>query len=158
MVAGHDDDLVLAAQPLAERAQDRLGDLHRLSRATLRQFDDVAEEHETLDAVEGVEQRIERLIVAQDVAAQAGAEVQIGDDERGHAGATMAQAAPTKWCPGRTRGTNQLRPRRQSAAAVRARSAMKHAVRVPQPQAGAADHRQQHSLPPFTSCARGPPP
>ena len=45
-----------------------------------------------LDAVERGQQGIERLIAAQDVVAQAATEVQVGDDERGHAGATMAQA------------------------------------------------------------------
>ena len=107
VVAGHDDHLALAAQPRAERAQHRLGDLHRLARAPLRQLDDVAEQHQALDAVERGQQRVERLGAAQDVVAQAGAEVQVGDDERGHAGATMPHSA---WrCP---RGSPQRLRRR----------------------------------------------
>ena len=90
VVARHDDDLGRAAEPRPERAQDRLGDLHGLARAPLEQLDDVAQQHEALDAVQRVEQGLERLGAAQDVAPQAGAEVQVGDDERGHAGATMA--------------------------------------------------------------------
>jgi hypothetical protein len=50
-----------------------------------------------------------------------------------------------------------LGPGRERATAVRARGAMKHAIRVPEPQACATDHGQQHSLPPFASSARGPP-
>ena len=81
------------------------------------QLDDVAEQHEALDAVEGVEQGIERLIVAQDVAAQAGAEVQIGDDERGHAGATMAHTA------GASRLVEAMGLQSQTAAETRRTSA-----------------------------------
>ena len=73
-----------APEPRAERAQHRLGDVHRLARAPLQQLHDVAEQHQPLDAVERGEQRLERLGAAQDVAAETGAEVQIGDDEGGH--------------------------------------------------------------------------
>jgi DNA-binding MarR family transcriptional regulator/GNAT superfamily N-acetyltransferase len=59
----------------------------------LGQLDDVPEQHQALDAVERCEQRVERLAAAQDVVAQAAAEVEIGYDERGHAGATMPQTA-----------------------------------------------------------------
>ena len=53
--------------------------------------------HQALDAVERGQQRVERLAAAQDVVAQAAAEVQVGYDERGHAGATMPHPA---WrCP-----------------------------------------------------------
>ena len=73
-----------APEPGAERAQHRLGDVHGLARAALQQLDDVAEQHQPLDAVQRGEQRLERLGAAQDVAPEAGAEVQVGDDERGH--------------------------------------------------------------------------
>ena len=89
VVARHDDHLGRAAEPRAERPQHRLGDVHRLARAPLEQLDDVAQQHEALDAVQRGEQRLERLGAAQHVAPQTGAEVQVGDDERAHAGATM---------------------------------------------------------------------
>ncbi len=90
MVARHHDDLGRLTKARAERSQHRLGDLHRLARAPLGQLDDVAEQHQSLDAVESGQQGIERLRATQDVALKASAEVQIGDDERAHAGATMA--------------------------------------------------------------------
>ena len=82
-----------APEPRAERAQHRLGDLHRLARAPLQQLDDVAEQHQALDAVQRGEQRLERLGAAQDVAPEAGAEVQVGDDERASRG--RDDATPT---------------------------------------------------------------
>ena len=61
-----------APEPRPERAQHRLGDVHRLARAALQQLHDVAEQHQPLDAVERGEQRLERLGAAQDVAARDG--------------------------------------------------------------------------------------
>ena len=84
VVARDDEDLGLAPEPRAERAQHRLGDVHRLARAPLQQLDDVAEQHQALDAVQRGEQRLERLGAAQDVAPETGAEVQVGDDEGRH--------------------------------------------------------------------------
>ena len=84
VVARHDDDLRRAPEPGAERAQDRLGDVHGLARAPLQQLHDVAQQHQPLDAVQRGEQRLQRLGATQDVAAEPGAEVQIGDDEGGH--------------------------------------------------------------------------
>ena len=84
VVARHDDDLRRAPEPGAERAQHRLGDVHGLARAPLQQLHDVAQQHQPLDAVQRGEQRLQRLGAAQDVAPEPGAEVQIGDDERGH--------------------------------------------------------------------------
>ena len=84
MIAGDEDHLAVRADALADRVQDRLGDRHRLRRAALQQLDGVAEQDEAVDVVERAEQRRERLRVAQDVALEARAEVQVGDDERAH--------------------------------------------------------------------------
>jgi hypothetical protein len=81
VIAGHDDHLALGAQPLAERLQDRLGDLHRLLGTALEQLDDVAEQDQSIDFVERAEQGLERLGAAKHVAPQAGAEMEIGDDQ-----------------------------------------------------------------------------
>ena len=85
VVAGHEDRLAPGAEARADRPQHGLGDLHRAARAALEQLDDVAEEHEPVDAVERAQERVERGVDAQHVAAQARAEVQVGDDERAHA-------------------------------------------------------------------------
>ena len=84
MVARDEDHLAVRAHALADRVQDRLGDRHRLRRPALHQLDGVAEQDEAVDVVERAEQRRERLRVAQDVALEARAEVQVGDDERAH--------------------------------------------------------------------------
>jgi hypothetical protein len=93
VVSGHDDDLALAAEPFADRAQHGLSRLHRLPRATLGQLDDVAEEDQPRDAVESLEQRLERLAMAQHVTPEPGSEVEIGDHEGPHAGREDATPA-----------------------------------------------------------------
>ena len=60
-------------------------------------FHDVTQQHQPLDPVQRGEQRLERLGAAQDVAPEPGAEVEVGDDERGHCGrddATRGGRAP----------------------------------------------------------------
>ncbi|MDX6727821.1 MAG: hypothetical protein QOK49_2626, partial [Baekduia sp.] len=42
------------------------------------------QEHEAVDVVQGGEQPVQRLGMAKDVATEAAAEVEIGDDERAH--------------------------------------------------------------------------
>ena len=84
VVARHDDHLAIGPERAPERSQHRLGDGHRRARAALEELDRVAEEHEPVDAVERVEQRRQRAALAQDVAPETGAEVQVGDDEGAH--------------------------------------------------------------------------
>ena len=67
VVARHHDHLGAPLDPGADRAQHRLGDLHRLRGAVLEQLDHVAEQHQPVDALERGEQRLQRLAAAQHV-------------------------------------------------------------------------------------------
>ncbi len=98
MVARDEDHLAVRADALADRVQDRLGDRHRLRRPALHQLDGVAEQDEAVDVVERAQQRGERLRVAQDVALEARAEVQVGDDERAHGRRDDARPARAACC------------------------------------------------------------
>ena len=92
VVARHHDHLGAARHPGADRAQRRLGDLHRLRGAVLEQLDHVAEQHQPVGALERAEQRVEGGSPPQHVSPQAGAEVEVRDDKRAHVGATMTHA------------------------------------------------------------------
>ncbi len=92
MVARHEDDLAAGSQPRPDRPQHRRRDGPHLAGADLEQLDDVAQEHEPVDAVQRVQERGQRLGAAQDVTAQPRAEVEVRDDERAHGGA--AQGLP----------------------------------------------------------------
>jgi hypothetical protein len=58
----------------------------------LQQLDGVAEEHEPVDAVQRGQQRSAPRGVAQDVAPQARAEVEVGDDEGAQRNGTLLAA------------------------------------------------------------------
>jgi hypothetical protein len=92
VVARHDDRLAPRAQARPDGAQHGLGHLHRLRRAAFEQLDDVAEQHEAIDARERLEQGLERPRAAQHVALQARAEVEVGDDEGPHRGGDDARS------------------------------------------------------------------
>jgi hypothetical protein len=84
VVAGDEDRLALAAEPLAERTQDRLGGLHRLYGAALEQLDHVAQQDEPVGPVQRLQQGRKRGGAPQDVTPEARAEVQVRDDEGPH--------------------------------------------------------------------------
>ena len=87
VVAGDDDDLAVGAESLADGADDRRGAGHRPARLTGHQLQRVAEQHEPLDAVEGIKQPGARRRRLEDVVAGPVPEVQVGDDECAHGGA-----------------------------------------------------------------------
>ena len=84
MVAGHDHDLALGAEPGAELAQHRVGGRRRASSAELEH---VAEQHQPVDLGKCVEQALARERLAQHVDPAAQPEMQVGDDQRAHGGA-----------------------------------------------------------------------
>ncbi len=98
MVAGHEDDFGDAS---AECAEHRLGRRERTLGAGLGELEDVAQQHQAIDPVDRAEEQFERRALAQHVAPQARAEVQVGDDERPHRRSTMPQSARGALCRGR---------------------------------------------------------
>jgi hypothetical protein len=117
VVARHEDRFPSATEPRADRPQDGLGGRHRLHRSPFQKFDDVAEQHQPLDAVERVEQRLERLRVAQHIAPQAGAEMKI----RHHEGAHLATIAHPACAAARAARHEEPGPARHDVAVPRAR-------------------------------------
>lgn len=61
MVAGHEDHLPAAPQRSADRAENRLGDVHRALGPLLEQLHDVPEQHKPLDVLKRLEQPMLRL-------------------------------------------------------------------------------------------------
>ena len=84
MVPGDDDHLTAGTEPCANRPQHGLGDLHRLLLATLHQFHGVAEQDESLYAVDRVQQSPQGLGSREHAVAQPPAEVEIRDNEGPH--------------------------------------------------------------------------
>jgi hypothetical protein len=82
VIAGHDDYLSVVPELRAELSQNRFSSLHRLGGAPLEQLDDIAKENQALDAVQGLDERLERLGMIEDVPPQATAQVEVRDDER----------------------------------------------------------------------------
>jgi hypothetical protein len=98
VVARNEDDLgVGQAGPYGP--QHGLGDRERLVERAVAQLERVAQQHELLDAVEALQQRIERGRVAQDIGLRAGAQVQVGDDEGPHGGTdgSLPSCPPALW-------------------------------------------------------------
>ncbi len=89
MVAGDDDDLALGPERGGEITQDRVGERERLRRTRLEQFDDVTEQHQSLDVGERRNKAGPRDRRAQHVPPDLPAQVQVRDDERArHCGAS----------------------------------------------------------------------
>jgi hypothetical protein len=86
VVAGHEHDLAVAAEPPAERLEERPRVREGGPQRSLPQLDRVAEQDDARDAVERLQQRLARRGAAQQVVAAGGAEVEVGDDERGSQG------------------------------------------------------------------------
>jgi hypothetical protein len=81
VVAGEDQHRPIA-ECAGEIAEHRLGGGEHFADRPVAQFEHVAEQHETIDAVERADQRVENALTPQDVATRPIADVQIGDDER----------------------------------------------------------------------------
>jgi hypothetical protein len=77
VIARNDHDLPRATESPADCSQHGLRDFKRLLRATLEQFDYVAQQHQSLHAVERIEEPLERLGPREDVVPQPAAEVEI---------------------------------------------------------------------------------
>ena len=77
MVAWHDDHFPAAPEPRADCPQHRLGGRHCLLWPPLQKFDHVTEQNQPVDAVERVEQRLERLGMTKHIATQTSAEMKI---------------------------------------------------------------------------------
>jgi hypothetical protein len=77
VIARNDHDLRFATESLADRSQHGLRDFKRLLWATLEQFDYVAQQHQSLHAVERIQEPLERLGPREDVVPQPAAEVEI---------------------------------------------------------------------------------
>ena len=77
MVAGDQDDLAVGAQRLADGLQHGPRGLQRLVHRAVAQLEQVAEDDEPVDAVEGGEQRLLGGGPAQDVDVAAGPEVEV---------------------------------------------------------------------------------
>ena len=75
----------------------------------LAQLDDVAEEHEPVDAVQCRDERLESGRPAQDVDAVACSQVQIGNNERGHAGGAVFRTWPGGGTGCHANGTDRAR-------------------------------------------------
>jgi hypothetical protein len=56
MVARHEDDLASGPEPVSERPQHRLGDLHRVLVMPFGQLDDVTQQDQPVDCLERVKQ------------------------------------------------------------------------------------------------------
>jgi hypothetical protein len=69
--------LPFAPKPRADCSQHGLRDFKRVLRAALEQFDNVAQQHQSLHAVESIEEPLERLGPREDVMSQPSAEVEI---------------------------------------------------------------------------------
>ena len=77
MVAGHEDDLAVGAERLADGLQHRPRGLERVVHRAVAQLEQVAEDDEPVDAVEGGEQGVLGGGPAQDVDVAAGPEVEV---------------------------------------------------------------------------------
>ncbi len=109
MVARDQHDLAIRSHRALDRPQDRFGKFERLARTPLGELEHIAEQHQSVDPIEGVEQQRQRLGMTQDVAAETATEVQIGDDEGAHVHARVGGAGsasshssvdhPKSWAP-----------------------------------------------------------
>ena len=77
MVAGDEHHLAVGAQGLADRLQHGPRGLQRIVHRAVTQLEQVPEDHQPVDAVEGAEQRLLGRGPAQDVDAVAGPEVEV---------------------------------------------------------------------------------
>ena len=77
MVAGHEDDLAVGAERLADGLQHGPRGFERLVHRAVAQLEDVAEDDEPVDAVEGAEEGALGRGTAQDVDVVAGPEVEV---------------------------------------------------------------------------------
>ena len=73
----------------AELCERRLGDLHRLGERAVAELEDVAQEHQAVDAFDRVGKGAERLGPRQQVGFRGRAEVEVRDDRRPHVAAIL---------------------------------------------------------------------
>src|SRR5665213_2475671 len=83
VVAGAHHDLPPGEHP-AEILEEWPRGGHRVARRTVAQLEYVAEQHQTVDVLQGLQQRRAWLGAAQHVGTRAAAEMQVGDDQRAH--------------------------------------------------------------------------
>jgi predicted transcriptional regulator len=75
--AHHD---LAAGERLPEIFEERPRSGHRVARRAVAQLEHVAEQHEAIDILQGLQQRCARPGTTQHIRAQTAAEVQVGDD------------------------------------------------------------------------------
>ena len=92
VVAGDDDQLPFG-HGLGQLAQKWLGERERLIDRAVAQLDQIAEQDDAVARFERLEQRRAKRRAAQQVAASAGAEMKVGDDDGAHR-PILAGAAP----------------------------------------------------------------
>ncbi len=83
VVARHHDDLSGAQR--RELCERRLGDIHRLGEGSVAEFEDVAEQHQAIDALDRVGKGAEGLGPGEKVGFRGRAEVEVRDDRSPHA-------------------------------------------------------------------------
>ena len=85
VVAADEHELAVGAEHAAEVLEHRPGERGRVALRVLAQLQAVTEDHQAARALERLEQGRAQLRAAEQVGAAHGAEVEVGDDERGQA-------------------------------------------------------------------------
>ncbi len=83
MVARRDEELAGTQDP-AEILEERPRRRHRVAWRSVAQLEHVAEQHQAIDALEGIQQGSAQLGAPQHVRARGAAQMQVGDDQRAH--------------------------------------------------------------------------
>ena len=86
VVSGHDHDPPVADR-LAERLEERPRDLQHLGDGPVPHLEDVAEQDHLVGALDGTGEQLRELGAAHEVRAGAGAEVEVGGENRLHVAA-----------------------------------------------------------------------
>ena len=99
-LAGHDVAVVvagqphhaLAAEPVREQAEERVGGRERVGHAREEEIEQVAEQDQLVDVLQMGREARKRPVVAEQVVAGPGAEVGVRDDEGAHRAGTLPRA------------------------------------------------------------------
>jgi hypothetical protein len=86
VVAGEDHHLAPGAESLADAVKDARSRGERVPDRAFAQLEHIAEEHEPIDALELGEQGVAGRGIAETVTPAPRPQVEVGDDERPHAG------------------------------------------------------------------------
>jgi len=83
VIAGHDHDRP-AGESAAKQAKNRLGVGQHGGDRAVTQLERVAEQNETIDPLEGVDQGLHNTVAPQHIVARTIPDMQVGDDQRPH--------------------------------------------------------------------------